>query len=66
MWVRDARRVLDLAGSLPNDRGLMPVDLWPSREDHGHRRIYWLSEQIDDLLRFSEVKRERQGWGSSA
>ncbi len=59
-WVRDARKMFDAVGSVPD--GYLPVELWPSNEDGGRRRIYWLHEQLDGLRAFAEEKDRRKGW----
>jgi hypothetical protein len=61
-WVRDAKRVYDVAGGLPADGGYLPEDLWPTREENGRGRIFWRSDQLDGVKAFAAEKERRKGW----
>jgi hypothetical protein len=61
-WVYDAVRLFELVGNVPD--GALPRHLWPKREEEGRLRLYWLPEQVEELMKFADDRESRQGWQS--
>lgn len=64
-WVRDSEIIFVEAGFIPNDRGYLPRELWPEREEEGRGRIYWNLDQVDGMKDFAKMKAARKGWAGS-
>lgn len=66
-WVHEAQTIAEMTGGVvPADRGLLPKDLWPEREGHGRRRVYWSSGQVGGMRAFAQIKDSRKGWKATA
>lgn len=61
-WIRDARKIAEIAGNRDLPDGYLPVDLWPDQECVGRRRIFWREGQVVGLKDFADDKSARRGW----